>query len=122
MCSSRSVENDVYPVYLVMRLCTAHTEARRNISFAILHYLQVALGAGAQYEGVQRRTRNVGRSCQIVSNHSLSDFALCLLNQCRFVDRYIPGYVFFGDVQRWQGRGLRLLLDEQRRQLGVETF
>lgn len=45
-----------------------------------------------------------------------------LLEQRRFIDRYIPGYVFFGDVQRWQGKGLRLFLDEERRQLGVETF
>ncbi|KAG6920190.1 hypothetical protein DXG01_004959 [Tephrocybe rancida] len=45
-----------------------------------------------------------------------------------FVDRYIPGYVFFGDIPppsvtpRWTGRSLRLLIDEERRQLGVETF
>ncbi|KAG6857198.1 hypothetical protein H0H87_008264 [Tephrocybe sp. NHM501043] len=45
-----------------------------------------------------------------------------------FVDRYIPGYVFFGDIPapsttpRWAGRGLKLLIDEERRQLGVEKF
>ena len=50
------------------------------------------------------------------------DFTHSLSNKCRFVDRYIPGYVFFGDVRRWQGKGLRLSLDEERRQVGVETF
>ncbi|KAG6841370.1 hypothetical protein C0991_011710 [Blastosporella zonata] len=45
-----------------------------------------------------------------------------------FVDRYIPGYVFFGDIPpsfsapRWAGRGLKLLIDDERQQLGVETF
>ncbi|KAG5647097.1 hypothetical protein DXG03_001468 [Asterophora parasitica] len=45
-----------------------------------------------------------------------------------FVDRYIPGYVFFGDIPavsaqpRWIGKGMKLLIDEERRQLGVEKF
>ncbi|KAF8070749.1 P-loop containing nucleoside triphosphate hydrolase protein [Lyophyllum atratum] len=45
-----------------------------------------------------------------------------------FVDRYIPGYVFFGDIlptsakPRWAGKSLKLLIDEQRQQLGVEPF
>jgi len=45
-----------------------------------------------------------------------------------FVDRYIPGYVFFGDIPptsaepRWAGKGLKLLIDEQRQHLGVEAF
>ena len=40
----------------------------------------------------------------------------------RFVDRYIPGYVFFGELPpvatdrppKWVGRGLVLCLDEAR--------
>ncbi|KAG6813517.1 hypothetical protein H0H92_010222 [Tricholoma furcatifolium] len=44
-----------------------------------------------------------------------------------FVDRYIPGYVFFGDTSpsitpTWSGKGLKLLIDGQRKPLGVETF
>jgi D-glycerate 3-kinase len=58
----------------VTRSCAAYTEDGRNISFSLLYHLQMALGAGAQHEGVQRRTRDVRRSCQIVSYHSLSEF------------------------------------------------
>ncbi|KAF5380348.1 hypothetical protein D9615_004699 [Tricholomella constricta] len=45
-----------------------------------------------------------------------------------FVDRYMPGYVFFGDIPpfsfepQWAGKGIKLLIDEERRQLGVERF
>ncbi|KAH0588787.1 hypothetical protein J132_05891 [Termitomyces sp. J132] len=45
-----------------------------------------------------------------------------------FVDRYIPGYVFFGDIPpfptrpTWLGKSLKLLIDDERRQLGVETM
>ncbi|RDB24832.1 putative ATP-dependent kinase TDA10 [Hypsizygus marmoreus] len=55
--------------------------------------------------------------------HGMSDDAVK-----SFVDRYIPGYVFFGDIppmfsqHPWTGNGLRLLIDEQRHQVGVETF
>jgi len=46
-----------------------------------------------------------------------------------FVDRYIPGYVFFGDIPAPSfgkslmiGRGLRLLIDEKRHLVGLEKF
>ncbi|KAJ3776301.1 P-loop containing nucleoside triphosphate hydrolase protein [Lentinula raphanica] len=61
-----------------------------------------------------------------------------------FVDRYIPGYVFFGDgitqgyvehsgvestgatrataLPRWLGKSLRICIDERREVVGVETF
>lgn len=51
----------------------------------------------------------------------------------RFVDRYIPGYVFFGDgvtdgyidgdgthhAPPWSGQGIRILIDEHREVVGV---
>jgi len=61
----------------------------------------------------------------------------------RFIDRYIPGYIFFGDgVVRgygtgkegirvgsekfgrppWSGRGLRVTLDEKREVLDSQLF
>lgn len=48
----------------------------------------------------------------------------------RFVDRYIPGYIFFGDLRsssfnrppKWTGNGLALYLDESREVVSVETF
>ena len=44
----------------------------------------------------------------------------------RFVDRYVPGYVFFGDGVRsnpsWRGRGLAVTVGENRQVLGVEHF
>jgi D-glycerate 3-kinase len=41
----------------------------------------------------------------------------------RFVDRYIPGYVFFGDVsssakinpQKWLGKSLTVVIDNHRK-------
>jgi len=48
-----------------------------------------------------------------------------------FVDRYIPGYVFFGDVMtkntvhpsaRWVGKGLKILLDDTREMVDCTTF
>lgn len=53
---------------------------------------------------------------------------------CRFVDRYIPGYVFFGDGPTigfggdaqarpaWIGRSLCLHIDESRSVVDVERF
>ena len=50
-----------------------------------------------------------------------------LFSQFRFIDRYIPGYVFFGDVQpslppRWPSKGLRLFVDETRQLVSVEEL
>ena len=50
-----------------------------------------------------------------------------LLSQFRFVNRYIPGYVFFGGGQpslpsRWPSGGLRLFVDETRQLIGVEEL
>ena len=50
-----------------------------------------------------------------------------------FVDRYIPGYVYFGDgVQLgdiatgkrppWNGNGLQLVIDENREVVGSSEF
>jgi len=52
-----------------------------------------------------------------------------------FVDRYIPGYVFFGDSLspaafhghvleglKWLGKGLTLFLDESRTVTGTTSF
>ncbi|TFK44891.1 P-loop containing nucleoside triphosphate hydrolase protein [Crucibulum laeve] len=48
-----------------------------------------------------------------------------------FVDRYIPGYVFFGDEipsgpdyqhPKWTGKGLTLLVNERRAVVGTSTF
>ncbi|KAJ6589815.1 P-loop containing nucleoside triphosphate hydrolase protein [Mycena vulgaris] len=48
-----------------------------------------------------------------------------------FVDRYIPGYVFFGDgptigfgsqEPRWKGKSLRIFLDNNRLVVGTELF
>jgi len=44
-----------------------------------------------------------------------------------FIDRYIPGYVFFGDLPpvsldqrpKWVGRGLVLCLDDEREVVGI---
>jgi D-glycerate 3-kinase len=47
------------------------------------------------------------------------------------VDRYIPGYVFFGDISpehtsidapRWLGKGLAVVIDDQRRFLWAVEF
>jgi D-glycerate 3-kinase len=54
----------------------------------------------------------------------------------RFVDRYIPGYVFFSDgvteglllpdgsrqPPSWKGRGLRITIGETREVVKVEEF
>jgi D-glycerate 3-kinase len=48
----------------------------------------------------------------------------------RFVDRYIPGYVFFGDVsssakinpQKWHGKSLTLIIDNHRSLQEVVEF
>ena len=54
----------------------------------------------------------------------------------RFVDRYIPGYVFFGDgvtkgyvdasgerrLPRWSGSGLSVSIDENRELVRTDTF
>jgi len=61
----------------------------------------------------------------------------------RFIDRYIPGYIFFGDgvmhgygtkneevrdgtekfgCPPWSGRGLRVTLDEKREVLDSQLF
>ncbi|KIY50268.1 P-loop containing nucleoside triphosphate hydrolase protein [Fistulina hepatica ATCC 64428] len=49
----------------------------------------------------------------------------------KFVDRYIPGYVFFGDgitqgapdfVSPWLGKGLRIVLSANRDVVGVKSF
>lgn len=66
-----------------------------------------------------------------------------LLVLTRFIDRYIPGYAFFGggvregyvraeiisdsvakemDAPIWRGNGLCVVLDEGRELLAVETF
>ncbi|KAJ7594943.1 P-loop containing nucleoside triphosphate hydrolase protein [Mycena floridula] len=72
------------------------------------------------------KTRNGGKG--------MSDEAVKL-----FVDRYIPGYVFFGDTvsansledasgadviptPRWLGKSLRILIDEKREIVDVERF
>ncbi|KAF9047401.1 P-loop containing nucleoside triphosphate hydrolase protein [Panaeolus papilionaceus] len=41
-----------------------------------------------------------------------------------FVDRYIPGYIFFGDLDRdrWAGKGLVLTVDESRNVVDEEGF
>jgi len=48
-----------------------------------------------------------------------------------FIDRYIPGYVFFGDVStqdtvhygtRWAGKGLKILLNDTREMVDCATF
>lgn len=55
------------------------------------------------------------------------------LPSVRFVDRYIPGYVFFGDVStqdtvrhganlKWAGKGLNILLDNTREMVDYATF
>lgn len=55
-----------------------------------------------------------------------------LIVSVRFVDRYIPGYVFFGEGVRrggrvegrpaWEGRGLGITIDQDRRVLETEHF
>ena len=59
-----------------------------------------------------------------------------VLTNNRFVDRYIPGYVFFGDgivngdgtdpnhpsPPPWLGNGLRVQIGEQREVLTVDVF
>lgn len=58
-----------------------------------------------------------------------------LTGEDRFVDRYIPGYVFFGDGVRegrvdergqtippWHGHGLALELDVERRLVSTSLF
>jgi D-glycerate 3-kinase len=53
------------------------------------------------------------------------------LNVARFVDRYIPGYVFFGDgptvgfgsqKPRWIGKSLRIRIDDDRAVVGTEKI
>ncbi|KAJ7076827.1 P-loop containing nucleoside triphosphate hydrolase protein [Mycena belliarum] len=48
-----------------------------------------------------------------------------------FVDRYIPGYIFFGDgptiglgsqFPRWMGRSLRICIDQSRVVVGADSF
>ena len=53
------------------------------------------------------------------------------LTLVRFIDRYIPGYVFFGDVStqdtvhhgtRWAGKGLKILLNDTREMVDCASF
>lgn len=51
------------------------------------------------------------------------------LTLVRFIDRYIPGYVFFGDAStqdtcgtRWAGKGLKILLNNTREMVDCATF
>jgi hypothetical protein len=65
---------------------------------------------------------------QLITNMTLSCF--------RFVDRYIPGYIFFGEGPTrgsgdldnyneklpWKGKGVRVFLDEERLPIRTEYF
>lgn len=48
------------------------------------------------------------------------------LTLVRFIDRYIPGYVFFGDIStqdtRWAGKGLKISLNDTREMVDCATF
>lgn len=68
--------------------------------------------------------------------HLLSLGGCRLIISFRFVDRYIPGYVFFGDgvviggkaddgtpcSPPWLGNGLRIQIGETREVLNVDQF
>jgi len=52
-------------------------------------------------------------------------------NVPRFVDRFIPGYIFFENPSAptakayqppWNGKGLKILVDENRVPVGTEKF
>ena len=67
-----------------------------------------------------------------------ASFALIMLQPTftRFVDRYIPGYVFFGDgvtegyeespgrrkLPPWSGRAMRIVIGKSREVIRCETF
>lgn len=69
----------------------------------------------------------------VLSAHS---FAIVKSSICRFVDRYIPGYVFFGDGVTegyeespgsrtrppWSGHGLRVQIGAKRELVRVDGF
>lgn len=71
-----------------------------------------------------------GMSDEAVKGSAIMVFNIDITHHfSRFVDRYIPGYVFFGDIPAssspkplQRGAGLRLLVDETRRLVGLENF
>jgi D-glycerate 3-kinase len=72
-----------------------------------------------------------GMSDEAVKESAIMFFYILpqMLTLSSFVDRYIPGYIFFGDIPASASFGslspclrLRLLLDEARRLVGFEKF
>lgn len=122
---------------------TAHHSGRLDQAGgrAPIHaHLQVAAAAGAPYEGAERREGHDGRASGSVSVVPRRAVLSCDAGSpcvvCSFVDRYIPGYVFFGDgvteggvdsggEERrppWLQRGQRIEIDENREVVSVSTF
>ena len=98
--------------------------------------LSVAATARTGHEGQERGTGDDGRASRDVRVLFLLWFWCACAHSDRFVDRYIPGYVFFGDgvregtvdergVQRlppWCGQGLVLELDLERQLVSTSRF
>jgi D-glycerate 3-kinase len=95
-----------------------------------VRHLQVEIGAGAQYEGAKWRKGHVRFRRQGVGDTLLG--VHCISNKAsRFVDRYIPGYVFFGDgptvgfesqSPRWIGKSLQIRIDHSRVVVDTKSF
>ena len=100
----------------------------------------MAVAARTGYEGQERGTgydRHAGQDVRVfpfAKVHSRTERPPLWSN--RFVDRYIPGYLFFGDgvtegvvdeqgkrtLPPWQGQGLALELDQERRLMSTRRF
>ncbi|KAG6837077.1 hypothetical protein H0H93_015345 [Arthromyces matolae] len=74
------------------------------------------------------KAANGGRGMPDASVKAYVDGFLTIATSGQLKNRYIPGYVFFGDIPpstatpAWLGKSLKLLIDDERRQLEVKTF
>jgi hypothetical protein len=101
------------------------------MSVTFLSKETVETAAGTQHEGGERGDWDDERAGQEVRHLSCMD-TLTLSPFLSFVDRYIPGYVFFGEgVTRggtvegrpaWERKGLCITIDQERQVVGTEKF
>jgi len=98
--------------------------------------------AGTLHEGPERRGGDDRRSGEIVgqrskTSHHRNTTDLSIQRLCAsFVDRYIPGYVFFGDTVEngyvdehgqavpppWRGNALRIVIGGEREVISTAPF
>jgi len=87
--------------------------------------------AGTFDESQERGKRNVRRRSGTVSLGLAIQYDRAEVETSSFIDRYMPGYIFFdppsasrreGDPPPWLGKGLRILLGEDRCPVKTEIF